>query len=809
MKNKIVSIALVLSMLAAVYVAMPTKAAIDYTGSLKTMDSTGNPKDAFFENGDVYVNVTLMFRGTLVNQGIRVELQSADGSILYDTLWGNTNVPVGAIGYYNSTAAGNWLDVPGISGPMAVFNIVAYHDGTDTVLGMVPITVRELALKMAPSSGPYYPGEEVTITWSTTYSTTLFYMHIINETMVTKVNWSRQSTTVDGWWSVVWVVDANMADGTYRLRARSEATHATISSGPTEIFFEVQKYSLTVQPDRDPTPNWWDPYLYAPHYVPGETAKLNYLVYETSTLMPYAGVSITYCSYWVKTDANMTWSNGTLIGDNGVQEFSIPTDIALYSDITIIYWANESSRSDSLTLVLYIDQLFATLELDDYSLYPGDMVVSTVTVEVGPDLVSGAKVDIKVEQNATEIAAYAGSNLTTDLNGQVMHAFTLADASPQDGYVVTATVKLADYTIVKKTSFYVVWTGSLTVKFDKTYYLSGDSATISFKAVWNYQLIENPLIGYQVFASSGLLATGNSTGQDVTVAIPGSYYGMLTVAAQANYNGYLLSDDDDADVYFARIVLTASETRYTPGDTVTFEYEAVTGLTTATIEYQIRDAGYVNVASEALPGMSGSFEFEVPEVHPSTSYTAVVTLTDSGGQFVSAEATVYIVSDFDLKIWSGKSGYVSGEFKPGQTVKIHYSITSYITEDRPAYVLRVYDSWTNSASVYQVTEAKGEVSYKLPSDTPQGEIGITAELIDGVLNVALDSDTTKVVVNSQLSAWERSVGGMGLSDFLILVLIVVMILLLIVMPFLKARSEAPKAPKPEPVPAPPEAPKSP
>jgi hypothetical protein len=307
------------------------------------------------------------------------------------------------------------------------------------------------------------------------------------------------------------------------------------------------------------------------------------------------------------------------------------------------------------------------------------MVVSTVTVEVGPDLVSGAKVDIKVERNATEITSYAGLNLTSELNGEVVHAFTLEDASPQDGYIVTATVTLAGHTVVKKTSFYVIWGGSLTVSFDKTYYLSGDTATISFKAVWNYRLIENPLIGYQVFASSGLLATGNSSGQDVTVAIPESYYGQLTVGAQANYNGYLLSDDDNADVYFARIVLTASETSYAPGDTVTFDYEAVTGLTTATMEYQIRDAGSVNVASGDLSGMSGSFDFEVPEEHPSTSYTAVVTLTDSSGQFASADATVNIVSDFDLKIWSGKSGYVSGEFKPGQTVKIHYSITSYIT----------------------------------------------------------------------------------------------------------------------------------
>jgi hypothetical protein len=799
MKNRIVSIALVLCLLAAVFVALPTKGAIDYTGGVRTMDITGQQKVAFFEGDALYVNVTLMNMGTLVNQGIRVELQSTDGTWTYDTIYGNTNRPV--TGYYNSTIVPrNWLDVPYISGPMAVFNIVAYHDASDTVLEIVPITVRELALRMMPAFGPYYPGEEVTITWTTTYSTTLFYMHIINETGVTKVNWSRESTTVDGWWSAVWNIDPNMADGNYRLRARSEATHATLS--PT-LNFQVQKYSLSVQPDRDPT---WP---YNPHYLPGETAKLNYLVYETATFMPYPGVSITYSSSWLNTSGNMTWLNGTLTGDSGIQEFLVPTDIALYSDIDIVYWANESSRSDSLSLVLYIDQLFATLAVNAGPYRPGDMVLATVTVKVGPDVVSGATVNVKVERNGTDITSYGADNLTTDLQGQARHTFTLVDASAQDGYVVTAVVTKAGYSVTKKASFYVTWGGSLTVQFDKLYYFSGDTASVSFKAVWNNQMIVDPSIGYQVYSASGLLSTGNTTGQDITVAIPDDYYGSLTVSAQANYNGNLLSGSDGAQVYFAMIVLTPSVTSYSPGDTVTFNYEVVTGLSSASMSYKIRDSALVNVAAGDLTGMSGSFEFEVPLLHPSSSYRADVTLTDSAGRYASADSTVWIVADFELKIWSGKSGYTSGEFKPGQTIKVHYSITSYLTEDRPVYVIVVSDDWSNSNTIYQVTESSGVLSYKLPVDTPKGELEISAVLWDGVLEDELSDDGTKVVVNDQLSGWDRSVAGMSASDFIILVLIIVMILLLIVMPFLKGRMGAPKAPKPEPVPPAPEAPKTP
>ena len=799
MKNRIVSIALVLSLLAAVFVALPTKGAIDYTGGVRTMDITGQPKDAFFEGEALYVNVTLKNRGTLVDDGIRVELQSANGLVTYDTIYDDTNRPV--TGYYNSTIIPrDSLYVPGITGPMAVFNIVAYHDATDTVLAIVPITVRELALKMMPATGPYYPGEEVTITWTTTATTTLFYMHIINETGITKVNWSRQSTTVDGWWSTVWNIDANMADGTYRLRARSEASHSTLS--PT-IAFQVQKYSLSVQPDRDPT---WP---YEPHYLTGETAKLNYLVYETSTFMPYAGVSITYSSDWLNSSGNKTWSNGSLTGDSGVQEFLVPTDIALYSDINITYWANESSRSASQKLVLYIDQLFATLAVNAGPYKPGDMVLATVTVKVGPDLVSGASVNVKVERNGTEITSYAAQNLTTDLQGEAKHTFALADASAQDGYIVTAVVTKAGYSVTKKASFYVQWGGSLTVQFDKLYYFSGDTASVSFKAVWNNLMIEDPSIGYQVYAASGLLSTGNTTGQDVTVTIPDDYYGSLTVSARANYDGNLLSGSDVAQVYFAMIVLTPAVTTYSPGDTVTFNYEVVGGLSSASISYKIRDSALVNVAAGDLSGMSGSFEFVVPVEHPSSSYRADVTLTDSGGRYASADSTVGIIHDFELKIWSGKSGYTSGEFKPGQTVKVHYSISSYQQEDRPVYVIVLSDDWSNEDSLYQVTASSGVISYKLPADTPKGELEITAALWDGVLEDDLSDDSTKVVVNDQLSGWDRSVAGMSASNFIILVLIIIMILLLIVMPFLKARMEAPKAPKPEPVPPPPEMPKTP
>jgi len=793
MKNRILCIALAICLLAAVFVALPTKGAINHTGSVRTMDSTGHPQNIFFAGDSVYFNATLYERGVLDNGYVRVEMQRPDGSAVGSPMTTQTNNP--APGCYNSTLTSVGFTAPPPSGPVSVFYVVTYENGNGTFLASVPITVRAESLTLTPNPtlSPYYPGEEVTITWVTTSSSELFFMHVINATGVTYMNWSRQSTTEDGWWSAVWKIDANIPDGTYRIRARDE-------SGPAYAFlsvtipFEIRKYTLTIDPERT-------------HYMPGEVAKITYLVYETATFMPYSGATITYSSDWLNSTGNKTWLNNSLAGDSGVQEFTIPTAIALYSDINITYWANESSRSDSEHILLVLDQLSATLDVNAGPYMPGDTVVAEVKALVGPDNLTGASVGITVERNGTDVPAYAASGLMTDLQGNARHAFVLADASAQDGYIVTAVVTKAGYTVTKKASFYVVWTGSLTAKFDKDFYFSGDTASVSFKAIWNNQLLESPSIGYQVYAETTLLSTGNSTGADISVSIPSDYSGDITVEAMLNYQGNILvAPDATVKVYSAALIVTAEKETYVPGDTVTFDYEVVTGLSSVSLSYKVKDAAGVIVATGDLTGMSGSFDFDVPTENPSASYTAEVTMKDAAGMYETADATAYMELDDVINIWTGKSGYSSGEFKPGQTVKVHYSINAYVNEPLPIYTIALWDGWTGEEQTYQVTEATGVLSFELPKDVPQGELAIFADLRDPVTPDDLSSDVTKIVINSQLSGWDKSVAGMSAISFTLLLLIVIMILLLIILPFLKGRMGAPKAAEPAKVEPPPPSP---
>jgi len=125
-------------------------------------------------------------------------------------------------------------------------------------------------------------------------------------------------------------------------------------------------------------------------------------------------------------------------------------------------------------------------------------------------------------------------------------------------------------------------------------------------------------------------------------------------------------------------------------------------------------------------------------------------------------------------------------------VTVHYTIDVYVQEHLPAYLLEVGNWYDSTTFFVSVTEPEGTFTVEIPDDAPNGEFGIWADLYDPLTDDHLWSDNTKVVVNSQLSGWDKSVGGMSASDFTILVLIVIMILLLIVMPFLKAKMGAKK-----------------
>lgn len=792
MRNRILSIALALGMLAMAFAAVPTHAAIDYTGTVKTTDNTGTAKSTFVQGENVYVNVMAKALGVLADVPIQVRLVSTTGTILthYHV---STDTP--DVGWYNTTTVGLWTGW-GFTGDSTAYDVVVVYDGggNQEIARTTIVVMNEgLTLSPDPSSLPYYPGQTVTATVVTTHTTDFFFVETLNETGAIVLNWTDQGAPT-GFWSMTFQIPDTMKDGSYWMYVKDKAApYATWYSQN----FDVQKYVFSANADRD-----W--------YLPGETAKIQYETIDIASFLMETGVTVTYSAHWLNSSGNDTWSNATLSGASGVQEFTIPTDISLYEDVEITYWANESTRSAEDSVTLMFGVLTGTVAVDSANYVPGDTVVVTVNADVGGDNLPGANVAVSVLVNGTALTAYGVANLTTDQVGRVVYTFKLADSAATGSYIVKTTITKVGISTQRETVFQVDSDGYIDVRLDKEYYTSGDTITATFKAIWNNLEITLPSIGYQINTGLGLLVFSNTTETTVTAVLPAGYYGFVSIEAFAWYNEVPIMGFDSANVNLASLVLTADELSYRPGDTVTFNWQIVTSVESGTLIFEIADQNDVKVATGTPAyATSGSFEYAVPDTNAPTELNAKMWLTTSDGGYAQATMSVDILNDHELSIWVEKSKYADGAFKPGDTISVHYSIGAFVHDQLPLYKLVISMGYNPVAISVLVTEPTGEVKVKLPTDAPTATVGISADLYDGTNNAWLSGDSTAVTVNARNSGWDRSVAGMSASDFTILVLIIVMILLLIVMPFLKARMDAPKAPKSEPVPPPPEAPKSP
>ncbi len=796
MKNRILSIALALSMLAVVFYAFAANASVIYTGSVQTTDNTGAPKTIFFQGDQVYMNVQLNndlgpYSGTVQIQLVR----TTDGTVL-STMNRVTNNP--DVGWYNSSVAGSsfgtWNVFPGgFQGDMITCDVVASYLGT--VIGRQSITVEMTGLTLSPASSPgnpYYPGQHVSITMVTTQLGSGFYMQIVNSTGDTILNVTNQVTWT-GWWNYDWTVASDFPDGQFTVNIRDFTSNAVWYTD--DIW--VQKYVLRVSSDRT-------------YYLIGETAQINYAVFDASLGTPYSGVTVTYSATYRNLTGNQTWVNNTppLTGSAGTQLFTITSDVNLSSNVVITYWANETgtSRSYTTTLTLYTGILSATVSVNAGPYLPGDLVAVTINAKAGTSNLPGASVALTVERNGTPIVAYGATNLTTDALGGVTHTFWLDSASQQGSYVVNVTVTKLGQTVNRLGTFVVTWSGALMVTLDKTSYYGGDTINVHFRTIWNGVEMDGLQVAYYATVSYGILLTGNTTTGDAQVAVPAGYYGSLSISASVNVNGNIFDGYASTTVNIANIVLTTDKSNYRQGDVITFNYEIVTSVTTATLQYEITDASGVTVGTGS-PAFSkaGSFEYTVPSAHPSTSYTARMVMTTDAGGYLTSSLTVSIMDNYELQLWLGPSGYVSGEYKPGQTVKLHYTINTYAA-NLPVYKIVVTTNLDPVPQTYLVTATSGVLDYKIPSNAPTSLAFMYGELYNGVSGASLyDTNQMLFSVNSQLGAWDSSVAGMSAINFTLLVLVIIMILLLIIVPFLKGRmgGEKPAATKaPEPVPPP-------
>jgi hypothetical protein len=801
MKSRILCVAVALSLFAVVFavVPQPSDATVYFTGTVQTTDDAGDPQDVFFRGEEVYVRVETFYMGNLSVEDIRVEIQETNGFVR-DWFTAVTDDPED--GVYESWSAAPWAEYlttnSYFEGEVKVYYVVVYVDtGWWTEVARVPIQVKNEGLTLDPPSwGMYYPGQEVTVTIITS-ETEDFYVQLVNDTYEDFENWTSLETS-DGWYSFVWVIDADMPDGDYTMNVRAEDNNVVWYSQ----WVGIQKYELLVDSNQF-------------YVLPGDTVTIIYDVVEISTLTPYVGATIEYRVEWLNESGNLTWETGTMPGGSGEYEFAIPDDIALYSDIEVMFWANESDERTAMSFLLFtIGTIGADLIVDDGPYTPGD----TVSVEVDAwitdewwgwtEELSGAEVDIMVMKNGTVIAAYGVSGMITDITGVVMYEFDLSTSAAKGTYIVVATVSKLGYEIERAAAFDVEWSGELTVEFEKEYYYSGQTAAFSFKVVWNNEEIAVNSVYYMVYNDYGMVATGNTSSGEATYAIPLNYIGELWVDAVTVMDGYFLYGDDWVDVYMADLVVYPEDEYYRAGGTVTFVYQVITEIVDPTLSYSITDIDGVRVAGADLPlAMTGSIDFAVPAVDPSERYTAKVTVDDGHGHVVSGTASAWLYAQYEIQIWLDSSaGYTSRAFEPGATVTIAFSVANIGAAHLDVYRIVFYSSYDYIDHNMLVSAATGTFTLVVPDSVGDGTYWVYASLQDPVSSDWLSSDSVSLLVKSEQSTWDKSVGGLSLFNVVVLVLLLLMVVLLIVVPFLKGRmgAEGPKprsmeAAEPEPV----------
>lgn len=789
MKNRILSVVLAISMIAVVFSAIPTRAETNDTGVVVATDVSNNPKSVFIQGELIYFDVKTVHLGNVSSQVATVYIS---GTGVSRTVTTNATT-----GWYNSSSATprTWLATGGlgIGGDVQAYDVIADVGGTE--ISRYPIIIKRAGLTLDPPTMNYWPGLVVQWKLVTSHMTESLYVQILNDTGVTVSNTSVLASIgyVAGSFTV-----GDWKDGLYDMNVRYASNHSSL---PYTATFFVAKYDFSVILER----TW---------YLPGETALIDYQVTDRGSAGVATGVTINFWAQWWVHEGNKTvrkWTNSTLSPSETLQQFPIPANIALNHTpaVQIDYWANATNRSIHQSVDLRVDVISETITLNSGAFNPGDTVVVTVhsyVAGIPPVELPDANVSISVTRNGTEVIdAYGTSSLVTDAVGTASHVFVLDNSSQRGTYVVKAIVSKLGFTTSREAQFTVSFSGGLVALFDKAYYYGGERATVHFEAMWNKATIPTAVVGYTFLLNSKILTMGNTTGSSVAVDIPQDFSGIVVVNAKMVYLGYQLFGADAATVYLAQMNLQATKTDYRAGDSMTFSWTIVTGITSGSLSWEIIDSHGVRVADGAPAfAKTGFFKYRVPSEDPANAYQATLRMISSSGAYAFASDMVTLVSALELKVWVEKSPYADGMFAPGQSLSIKYSITTPTIDEtgRPAYRLHVAVDNDPIELDVLTSKASGEITYKVPKTASVGQLNVDVTLYDAAVGTNLGTSSTAFVVNNRESAWDRSLGGISIIDLVLLILLVVVILVLIVMPIMKSRMGKPKAPEVAP-PAPP------
>jgi hypothetical protein len=342
-------------------------------------------------------------------------------------------------------------------------------------------------------------------------------------------------------------------------------------------------------------------------------------------------------------------------------------------------------------------------------------------------------------------------------------------------------------------------TASLQVLLDSSQYYGGDTITTTWQigsanatatvgwtatAWWAYEDATDNLL------ASGLLGVTGTHGT-FTLTAPLNYSGSVTIYVQANNATGSLYAESSAYVSTPLILLNTPSDFYSPGQTVTVTVTTEGSIFQNSVLYRtVVDSNGNVLQSGAFTG--NQIQIPVPAVG-APSYIDVDVAAQDPVDGVIGETSLEVEEGNGYTIAAGVStisNYVDGSYQPGQTISIHYQISTVgTTVLSKLFTVTLYeygDSLSSNGGEISVatSSSSGTISYTIPSGTPAGDQFFGIEIDAAGCYSGCYADTYfSINVEPSPSALSYELGaGSGLTvGWLILFLLIVIVAIVLLL----------------------------
>ncbi|MBS3789468.1 MAG: hypothetical protein KGY66_00950 [Candidatus Thermoplasmatota archaeon] len=584
--------------------------------------------------------------------------------------------------------------------------------------------------------------------------------------------WKDQEL-INEFWSTEYTIPKDEEDGTYYVVVNSTETGETLEV--TE--FEIQKYSLEVETDKDV-------------YHPGEKVKAYYTVENLLDGSPANNVNVSWRMYYITEDLVEVNS----LGGEGVDgEFSetLPKDAAVNNNFLIRVWANDTEEryQEQEGIYRFVGDLNLDLnvELDEYivgqTLYV-ELQTSTGNVEVEIELHYD---DTVVDQKTVVTDSSGYYKVTMDLSGR-----------PPGHYVVSGNATWNDMFDTDDDDFELIEESkrlSVMLERDKGVnpYYPEEEGMVFYTITRGGETVTNDAnVKYRLYSNHRVLDKDFAEGGEIEFQVPSDYSpsseGDLWIDVEATMD----RETDGAStiripVSIGDILLNPDQWEYEGGDEINFEYEfhGIEENEVDSLEYRVLD-DYVGADPEVIISgtpSDGVFEITIPE-EPEDLYSVQLQAVTESGASIETTERINRISGFFLRTEIvTDSDYTTGVYEPGDEIEISYELVSRDERPLPETVTVGYriQGYPESDHRFKTNETEGTFTLTVP------------ELNDGEqvlsIQVAEEGNLEIIDVESDPSWGNRIVFGNVSVSGLIMTLLILLALILAGVGVLMAKSD--------------------